>query len=66
MKLLPDAGRDFRIIPSLLILLCFSTIVYFTGNLLAKMITTGTQKIRNSCLDEDVNKLENVGEKGAL
>lgn len=62
VHLLPDAGRDARILPSLLILVCFSTIIMVFGNIIAEKIKTGAERIRAKCLCEGASQLK-VGEQ---
>lgn len=62
--LLPDAGRDLRIIPSLIILACFSTIVMILGNILSRKITVGISKIRDACLLKETSQLR-VGDESS-
>lgn len=52
IHILPNAGRDLRILPSLLISACFSVIAYFLGKLLFQKFSHAANELRKACLLE--------------
>lgn len=55
VHILPNVGRDFRILPSLFISACFCVVTIFLGKLLIKITSHVAFKLRKACFEKVTN-----------